>query len=117
MSKHTPGPWESMKHPQGTFIQVGPFPAITEVDTYVQIARLGNLFEKDFIKPGLQEDRTEEIKANARLISQAPELLKQLENLVKAVHADQDDHDYGWIPLETAMEEARELIEQIKGEL
>lgn len=59
--KHTPGPWLITSHPTYDFTE------IRNPESNTQICELPNYNE------------LEEVKANARLIAAAPELLKQLE--------------------------------------
>lgn len=77
--KHTPGPWRIYR--QGNHIRIGP-----DFGHVVAVVYL----DKDF----LDTDR-----ADAELISAAPELLEALEIAVKFFNNNGGDADYTWLPV------------------
>ena len=96
MSKHTPGPW----------VVAGPN-LIDQAD-----AGIWGSGEFDFVICDMQRDGYEdaEQKANALLISAAPDLLEALERLVSAAR----DVDHGY--LDQAIDNAESAIAKARGQ-
>ena len=97
MSKHTPGPWAIKKSPKAE--------AVTDGKDWPWLVSYNDGGYEGY----LAIVQTENAKANARLISAAPELLEALENLERTagLPAMQDD------PARAA---ARAAIAKAKGE-
>lgn len=77
---HTPGPWtmETMRTSVGICHKIGPFPAKDD-DGEPRHACL----YADY--PSTSNPRDEELRANARLIAAAPDLLEALQTLLDSV--------------------------------
>ena len=93
MSKHTPGPWAhinpdgyTVRHPQ-VYSDTGPVCNAT----------------------WLGDGRINELRANARLIAAAPEMLVALQEIVAAADGD------GWSQLDATLAKARAAIAKATG--
>lgn len=75
MSAHTPGPWSVEIDHQ------------TETPEFIRAYHKGEMFDIASLS-----DETEDIKANARLIAAAPDLLAALDDLLSYLEG--YDHDY-----------------------
>jgi hypothetical protein len=90
MSKHTPGPW-TVGGPTGYINQLEINPCI-----------------------GVVYGAGEELRANARLIAAAPNLLEALEDLVCLAEAAMRESDGEW-SIDEELRDARAVIAQVKG--
>ena len=104
MSKHTPGPWQfhELRGDDGLgYIRPNP-------QDYLEIAHHGDTGRS-----------AEENRANARLISAAPELLEALELCINQLERDTEllyDQFTPWAEIPTALEKARAAIAKAEGE-
>ena len=111
MKTHTPGPWFVVpdpqwegKHPNHASRYVCNVPQFAEVHPPVEGESSDwNIFHDQHGKTVCLMTDTLEIRANARLIASAPDLLAALERLAHPM-ADDEDLDY-----------AREVIAKAKG--
>lgn len=101
MSKHTPGPWklETVRTQSGICHKIGPFPP--KAHHVHSLPRHACLYA-DY--PSSFDPADQELEANARLISAAPDMLEALENL-------ENDNgsipDHAWNMVQAAIAKAR----------
>ncbi|MCY1420173.1 hypothetical protein D9M71_357860 [compost metagenome] len=109
MVGYTQGPWtlETVRTSSGICHKIGPFPPKSHhVHSLPRHACLYGDYPSPF------DPADQELEANARLISCAPELLEALE-CVLALH---DNAVYFDDPWQVSMESARAIIAKAKGE-
>ena len=86
-AKHTPGPWNTDR-------QNWPFELTGRYHRVISEERFPAAFIPAWSEPGPGEvDGTEEAKANAHLISAAPDLLEALKTLVGPIWSPQESAD------------------------
>ena len=105
MSMYTPGPWECDLQGYGAFA----IEADSRQGGYIVIADRGP-----------HRTRAEEMHANARLISAAPDLLEMVDRLTRSFPTDSDMHAAGWEQHQideacNAFDAARALVKKITG--
>ncbi len=108
MSKHTPGPWvlDTIPTSVGICHRIGPFPPRRPDDETVRHACL----YADY--PSAHNPADEELKANARLIAAAPDLLAALELVIReeapAYHdcIDNGEQECAWCIARAAIDKA-----------
>ena len=94
MSKHTPGPWVSIRYLDSRFYELG-----------------SNEFHARLAFTHGEGDTDE---ANMRLIAAAPDLLKALESMLQSFLITQSLDDY---PIDAPCNKARAAIAKAKGEV
>jgi uncharacterized protein (DUF924 family) len=92
--KHTPAPWN---------VKNGQFHFVVESETGVNLAEIEKIFDDDYF---------ENCKANAHLISAAPELLSALEFLLDAFERHTAGFSEGYEINNLACENAKNAIEK-----
>ena len=90
MSKHTPGPW--VRHPDYPWIIKQDLSPIADVTDGMTVCNT-TAHENSGFFPTPDEGR-----ANARLIAAAPELLAQLENILRAYGSEYESHSFNQWP-------------------
>ena len=112
MTKHTPGPWRVCDQDSDN-IHIGTKPMNHKIPwEYTTICNLyDDVTPEDSVTFGPWLRQHENAKANARLISKAPELLAMLERVCDSLEdrMDRDDNC-------SSLTDARALINSIKGE-
>jgi len=107
MNKHTPGPWKAYKNGNVVIIGGG---CVATVHKYCA--------GRASVIPGVPMDvHEEEVEANAKLISAAPELLEALQCLMSRVAKDAESYaQEGNEPIWAFIEDANDAICKAKGE-
>ena len=104
MNKHTPGPWEE-----------------TDTEDYIDIdsgcERICSVYVSDSFGSEYSPEEIANKKANAKLISAAPELLEALQCLMSRVAKDAESYaQEGNEPIWAFIEDANDAICKAKGE-
>lgn len=116
-STHTPGPWVNTEFPGSVGVAVGnDSPANGRSRFKYWIASVPLVCPQGSATPGapLPGASPDEARANARLITAAPEMLAALRQMLEAFESNQDG-DLNDIPADVAIELMRQAIARAEG--